>query len=78
MTYYLYNAGMAQDEVFEQICLAASEDENNFHRVGDTLLIPVDSAKPWKDSCTCNPTVLVVDGRFLISIRGFQTAGSLH
>jgi hypothetical protein len=72
VTYYLYYAGMAQDQVTEQIGLAVSEDGNNFHRVGDGLLIPVDSAKPWKSLRTCNPTVLEEDGRFLMFYQGIS------
>lgn len=72
MTYHLYYAGMAQDQVTEQIGLAVSEDGNDFRRVGDGLLIPIDSTKPWKSLRTCNPTVLQEDGRFLMFYQGIS------
>ena len=72
MTFLLYYAGMAQDIVTEQIGLAVSEDGWDFRRVGDGLIIPIDSTKPWKSLRTCNPTVLQGDGRFLMFYQGIS------
>lgn len=72
MTYYLYYAGMAQNRITEQIGLAVSEDGYSFTRVGDGLILPVDSKVPWKSLRTCNPTVLQEPGRFLMLYQGIS------
>lgn len=57
-SYLLYYAGMAADNVTEQIGVAVSEDGTAFRRARETPAIPVAAGTQWKSLRTCNPTVL--------------------
>ncbi len=57
--YFLYYAGMNQDNTVEQIGLAISKDGKNFERVNkDGLIIPIDKNLSWKETYVSNMTVL--------------------
>jgi hypothetical protein len=67
----LYYAGMAADRQTEQIGLAVSTDGRTFARVhGNGLILPRQPGVPWKALRTCNPTVLRVQGRWVMFYQG--------
>jgi hypothetical protein len=73
MAFLLYYAGMSDDpDHIEQIGLAVAEDGVDFRRVGaDGLILPRDSAVPWKNLRTCNPTVVpTADGQLVMFYQG--------
>jgi predicted GH43/DUF377 family glycosyl hydrolase len=74
--HYLYYAGMAADRSTEQIGLATSTDGIRFTRVnGSGLIIGRDPGVPWKALRVCNPTVIVLDGRWVMFYQGVGRTG---
>lgn len=72
--YFLYYAGMSNNNGCEQIGLAISRDGNKFNRVNTSgLIIKIDPEKKWKNLRVCNPTVMCLKNKFILYYQGIST-----